>query len=124
MADPEWVPGDMLGLPIPAHPEALRIAGQSFLTEAFRASGALPADNRVVGVTRFEDWPRGSTGRAPALIQAQIPDLTAIADRFDPRLAANETARVRLHMMTTFLHLWDTQDFGNLLSRMHRSQTP
>jgi hypothetical protein len=61
---------------------------------------------------------------APALIQAQMPDLTDVADRFDPRLEANEAARVRLHMMTTFLHLWDTQDFGNLLSRMHRSQTP
>ena len=57
---------------------------------------------------------------APALIQAQIPDLTDLADRFDPRLEANETARVQLHMMTTFLHLWNTQDFGNLLSRMHR----
>ena len=63
MADPEWVPGDMLGLPIPAHPDALRIAGQSFLTQAFRASGALPAGNRVVAITRFEAWPGGSTGR-------------------------------------------------------------
>jgi hypothetical protein len=47
MADSEWVPGDMLGLPIPAHSEALRIAGKSFLTDAFRASGALATDNRV-----------------------------------------------------------------------------
>ena len=68
MADPEWVPGDMLGLSIPAHPEALRIAGQSYLTQAFRASGALPADNRVVAVTRFEDWPGGSTGRKLLLL--------------------------------------------------------
>jgi hypothetical protein len=147
MADPEWARGDMLGLSIPAHSEALRIAGKSFLTDAFRASGSLAADNRVVDVARFEDWPGGSTGRqlllsvayekpapglhtelfvkfwlmdAPALIQAQIRDLTGVTDRFDPRFEANETARVQLHMMTTFLHLWNTQDFGNLLSRMHR----
>jgi hypothetical protein len=63
MADSEWVPGDMLGLPIPAHSEALRFAGTAFLTDAFRASGALTADNRVVDITRFEDWPGGSTGR-------------------------------------------------------------
>jgi hypothetical protein len=53
----------MLGLPIPAHSEALRVEAESFLTDAFRASGALAADNRVVEVTRFEDWPGGSTGR-------------------------------------------------------------
>ena len=53
----------MLGLPIPAHSGALRVAAESFLTNAFRASGALAADNRVVEVTRFEDWPGGSTGR-------------------------------------------------------------
>jgi hypothetical protein len=63
MADPEWAPGDRLGLSIPANSEALRIAGQSFLTDAFRASGALTADNRVVDITRLEDWPGGSTGR-------------------------------------------------------------
>jgi hypothetical protein len=63
MTDPEWVRGDMLGLSIPAHSEALRIAAESFLTDAFRASGTLAADNRVVAVTRFEDWPGGSTGR-------------------------------------------------------------
>jgi hypothetical protein len=63
MTDRDWVRGDMLGLPIPAHSEALRIAAESFLTDAFRASGSLAADNRVVEVTRFEDWPGGSTGR-------------------------------------------------------------
>jgi hypothetical protein len=63
MPDPEWVPGDILGLSIPAHSEALRSAGKSFLTEAFRASGALASDNRVVDITRLEDWPGGSTGR-------------------------------------------------------------
>jgi hypothetical protein len=59
----EWVRGDMSGLQIPAHSGALRVAGESFLTQAFRASGALPADNRVVAITQFEEWLGGSTGR-------------------------------------------------------------
>src|SRR5262249_50873609 len=59
----ECLPGDLSGLSIPADSEALRIAGESFLTGAFRASGALDADNRVVEITGFEDWPGGSTGR-------------------------------------------------------------
>ena len=58
-----WVRGDMLGLKIPAHSDALRSRAESFLTEAFRASGALATDNRVVEITRFEEWPGGSTGR-------------------------------------------------------------
>lgn len=60
---PEWVSGDMLGLSIPAHGEALRLAGESFLTDAFHASSVLAADNRVIAVTRFEHWNGGSTGR-------------------------------------------------------------
>jgi hypothetical protein len=63
MSVSEWVPGDSLGLQIPAHSEALRAGGESFLTEAFRASGALAADNRVTRITQFEECPGGSTGR-------------------------------------------------------------
>jgi hypothetical protein len=55
---------------------------------------------------------------APARILAQIPDLACVESRFDPRIAANEAARVQLHMLTTFLNLWNTQDFGSLLTRM------
>jgi hypothetical protein len=62
---------------------------------------------------------------APARIQAQFTDLNDVKNRFDPRFAANEPARVQLHMMTTFLNLWETQDFGTLLTRMQtrRAQT-
>lgn len=60
---PEWVVGDILGLAIPAHSAALRTGGESFLTHAFRASGALAADNRVSRITQFEEWHGGSTGR-------------------------------------------------------------
>jgi hypothetical protein len=63
MAVPDWVQGDNLGLPIPAHAAALREGGAAFLTQAFRAAGTLAADNAVARVTQFEDCPGGSTGR-------------------------------------------------------------
>jgi hypothetical protein len=53
---------------------------------------------------------------APALILSQIPDLTLAKDRFDRRFKESELARAQLHMMTVFLNLWQTQDFGRLLS--------
>ena len=59
----EWVTGDMLGLQIPAHSGALREGGTAFLTQAFRAVGALAADNSVARITQFEECRGGSTGR-------------------------------------------------------------
>ena len=59
----DWVTGDLLELEFPAHAEALRAAGESFLTRAFRAAGALQVDNRVDRITRLEECPGGSTGR-------------------------------------------------------------
>ncbi|MBV8804831.1 MAG: hypothetical protein JO042_07285, partial [Sinobacteraceae bacterium] len=52
-----------MGLPVPADATALRAQAETFLTDAFRAGGALGADNRVVEITRFSEWPGGSTGR-------------------------------------------------------------
>jgi hypothetical protein len=57
---------------------------------------------------------------APALIQMQLNDLSQITDRFDPRFRCNETARVQLHMLTTVLNLWQTENFGALLDRFLR----
>jgi hypothetical protein len=54
----------------------------------------------------------------PALLQSHMPDLGDLKDRFDPRLKANETVRVRLQMMSTFLHLWQTHDFGRALDQL------
>ena len=48
---------------IPAHSEALHEGGVEFLTKAFRASGAMAPDNRVVRITQFDDWVVGGTGR-------------------------------------------------------------
>lgn len=59
----DWIRGDMLGLDIPAHSEALRAGGIDFLTRAFRAAGAIGEDNRVTGVSEFREIAGGSTGR-------------------------------------------------------------
>jgi hypothetical protein len=59
----EFAPGDATGLALPAHGEALRGAGVGFLTAAFRAFGALAADNEIVRITRFEPCAVGSTGK-------------------------------------------------------------
>ena len=63
----DWIEGDIFGLPMPTHPEALREAGAEWLTRAFHRIGSLSADNAVARITRFEDCPRGSTGRKALL---------------------------------------------------------
>jgi hypothetical protein len=59
----DFVRGDSTGLAVPAHGEALRAAGADFLTEAFRAFGAIGADNRVVRIRSLEPCGGGSTGQ-------------------------------------------------------------
>jgi hypothetical protein len=60
---------------------------------------------------------------APPLILAQIPDLSEVEGRFDPRLKEDEHARTQLQIMTVFLNLWETRDFGPVLARLeHRSR--
>jgi hypothetical protein len=59
---------------------------------------------------------------APPIIRAQVPDLAEAKDRFDPRLRDNETARAQLHMLTIFLHLWETQGFRARLEAFRRRE--
>jgi hypothetical protein len=59
----DFVRGDATGLQVPAHGEALRAAGEAFLTEAFQAFGSLSPDNRVARITRCDLCPGGSTGQ-------------------------------------------------------------
>ncbi|MCB2079229.1 MAG: hypothetical protein KDE55_16230 [Novosphingobium sp.] len=54
--------GDETGLVFPAHEQALRDAGPEFLTEAFRAFGALGDDNRVARIVSLDHCEGGSTG--------------------------------------------------------------
>jgi hypothetical protein len=58
----DFVRGDATRLAIPAHAEALRAAGEIFLTDAFQTFGSLGADNRVVRITQFESFPGGNSG--------------------------------------------------------------
>jgi len=82
-ADDRWVTGDHFGLSIPADPAALRAGGTAFLTRAFRASGALAADNAVTRISGFQEVPGGSTGRKLLLrIEYEKPDAHAHTDLF------------------------------------------
>ena len=75
MSAHRWVTGDHFGLAIPADPAALRSGGAAFLTEAFRISGALGADNAVKRISRFDEVPGGSTGRKLLLsVEYDVPD--------------------------------------------------
>jgi hypothetical protein len=78
-----WVTGDHSGLPIPVDPAALRAGGTTFLTQAFRVSGALTADTAVSRISRFDEIPGGSTGRKLLLrVEYDKPDADAHADLF------------------------------------------
>jgi len=55
------------GVRFPADPETLIAAGPDFLTAALRSFGALPPDNAVAEITRFESVSGGSTGRKALL---------------------------------------------------------
>jgi hypothetical protein len=59
----DCVPGDGSGLAIPAHGEALGVAGAAFLTDAFRSFGSLGANNRIVRITRCEPFSGGNSGQ-------------------------------------------------------------
>jgi hypothetical protein len=54
---------------------------------------------------------------APPIIRAQIPDLADAKSYHDARFEANELARTQLHIMNTFLNVWQTQDLGAVLDR-------
>lgn len=67
MTDADWQQGDLLGHDFPVHLEALREAGPAFLTNAFRSTGVLGADNSVAAITALEPFAGGSTGRKAIL---------------------------------------------------------
>lgn len=65
LSDPQIVDfarGDATGLELPAHPAALEQAGAAWLTEAFRAYGAIAPDNEVVRITRCDPCSAGNSG--------------------------------------------------------------
>lgn len=60
---PATVLGQQLGLHFPTTIEQLQLSGPAFLTEAFHASGALSADNRVTAITDSKEFFGGGMGR-------------------------------------------------------------
>jgi hypothetical protein len=58
--------GDQFGIPFPADTAALQEAGSQFLTDAFRATGALDG-NSVARITELREVAGGSTGRKVVL---------------------------------------------------------
>ncbi len=64
---PGWERGDLLGHDVPVDVEALRAGGPDFLTSAFRAAGALSADDAVTAITELAPFRGGSTGRKALL---------------------------------------------------------
>ena len=58
----DHAPGDATGLLLPAHGEALAACGKTWLTDAFRAFGALAPDNAVTAMGPLVPCPGGSTG--------------------------------------------------------------
>jgi hypothetical protein len=78
-----FVRGDATGLAIPAHEAALREAGASFLTEAFRAFGSLGTDNAVARIASVRRCLGGSTGAKLFLsIEYEKPDPALKTDLF------------------------------------------
>jgi hypothetical protein len=78
MLDPErmdFVRGDASGLAIPAHGEALRAVGETFLTEALRSFGSISRQNRIARITRLEPFRGGNSGEKILLtVEYQHPD--------------------------------------------------
>jgi hypothetical protein len=104
----DWAPGEMLGPPIPAHAEALRAGGPAWLTKAFRATGALASDNRVMRITEAEERLGGGTGRKLALAveyerpQPGLPDVLFVKFSRDPDDAVRDSLRHQMEPEVRF----------------------
>ena len=76
--DNHWVRGELFDIDFPADADTLKTDGENFLTRAFRASGALPEDDRVSRILQAEAFFGGGTGAKLKLTVAYAssePDL-------------------------------------------------
>lgn len=112
-----WVAGDNFGQPIPADPIALRAGGTVFLTNAFRASGALTPDNWVTNITTFREIDGGSTGRKVVLsVDYDKPEPHLHTDLFvkfsrDLDNPTRDRGKTQMHSEVRFAELSRTPDF-------------
>lgn len=91
----DWVPGDRLGLDLPAHPEALKAGGPEFLTRAFQASGVLAENNQVTEIIRFDEWLVGGTGPKAKLSVAYERDAPGLPRDLFVKFSRSFTDRTR-----------------------------
>ena len=86
--------------------------------EEYRSSGGPPLDIEafayfvklsiaILGIAWILD--------APALIEAQIPAIREVKDRFDTRLRADFLARCQLQLLIVMLNEWRVHDIGSAL---------
>lgn len=69
-----WVTGKFFGLEIPAEIEGLLSSGPDFLTQAFRAFGALAADNSVRAIIGSKEFVGGGSGKKFLLsVEYEVP---------------------------------------------------
>ena len=84
-----WVVGDNFGLSIPADPEALLEGGTEFLTYAFRASGQLAENNRVVSIVDSAEFFDGGSGKKLKMtVEYEKPD-SALPTRLFVKFSRN-----------------------------------
>lgn len=56
---------------------------------------------------------------APTLIEAEIPDVSVVRDRFDPALRDKFLPRAQLQLMTVFLDSWHRMEIGAEVSALN-----
>lgn len=91
----DWARGDVFGLDLPAHPEALQAGGPEFLTRAFRTSGTLGEDNRVTRIASLDEWALGGTGVKALLAVAYEHDAPGLSRDLFVKFSRNFQDRVR-----------------------------
>ncbi|CAN5733122.1 hypothetical protein BH09ACT8_BH09ACT8_66940 [soil metagenome] len=64
----------------------------------------------IIGITWLLD--------VPSYLSSELPE--HVPDRTDPRIADSEPIRSRLLMLTNFLNLWETTNFGAVLGQVLR----
>jgi len=52
----------------------------------------------------------------PAMLRARIDNLGSTTSRTDPRIKDDEGIRAPLQMLVNFLNLWESRDFGRVLT--------
>lgn len=57
---------------------------------------------------------------APALIEAEIPDVTTVADRYDPKFRDVFLARAQLQILIVFLNEWEQLEIGAAVQQFLR----